>query len=54
LRCHGLIAVSRCLTAAIAATLACAVALSAAAHDIPTDVKINAFVKPAGKRASSS
>jgi hypothetical protein len=24
--------------------------LSAAAHDIPTDVKINAFVKPAGKR----
>jgi hypothetical protein len=50
LRCHGLIAVSRCLTAAIAATLACAVALSAAAHDIPTDVKINAFVKPAGKR----
>src|SRR5215813_14404585 len=35
---------------AIAATLACAVALSAAAHDIPTDVKINAFVKPAGKR----
>jgi HupE / UreJ protein len=49
LRCCGLIAVSRCLTAAIAATLACAVALSAAAHDIPTDVKINAFVKPAGK-----
>ena len=50
MRYHGLIAVSRCLTAAIAATLACAVALSAAAHDIPTDVKINAFVKPAGKR----
>jgi len=50
LRCHGLIAISRCLTAAIAATLACTVALSAAAHDIPTDVKINAFVKPAGKR----
>src|SRR5262245_17313411 len=41
---------SRCLTAAIAATLACAIASSAAAHDIPTDVKINAFVKPAGKR----
>src|SRR5215475_3623227 len=41
---------ARCLTVAIAATLACAVALSAAAHDIPTDVKINAFVKPAGKR----
>ena len=50
MRCHGFIAISRCLTAAIAATLACAVALSAAAHDIPTDVKINAFVKPAGKR----
>src|SRR5262249_34430076 len=44
------IAISRCLTAAIATTLACAVALSAAAHDIPPDVKINAFVKPAGKR----
>src|SRR5437870_7037281 len=41
---------ARCLTVAIAATLACAVALSAAAHDIPTDVKISAFVKPAGKR----
>ena len=50
MRCHGFIAISRCLTAAIATTLACAVALSAAAHDIPTDVKINAFVKPAGKR----
>ena len=50
MRCHGFIAISRCLTAAIATTLACAVALSAAAHDIPPDVKINAFVKPAGKR----
>src|SRR5437879_10963696 len=40
---------ARCLSVAIAATLACAVALSAAAHDIPTDVKINVFVKPAGK-----
>ena len=50
MRCHGFIAISRCLTAAIATTLACAVALSAAAHDIPSDVKINAFVKPAGKR----
>ena len=50
MRCHGFIAISRCLTAATATTLACAVALSAAAHDIPTDVKINAFVKPAGKR----
>jgi hypothetical protein len=41
---------ARCLTVAIAAMLACCVALSAAAHDIPTDVKINAFVKPAGQR----
>src|SRR5260221_4355594 len=41
---------ARCLTVATAATVACAIALSAAAHDIPTDVKINAFVKPAGKR----
>ena len=49
MRHHGLIALARCLSVAIAATLACAVALSAAAHDIPTDVKINVFVKPAGK-----
>src|SRR5258708_18343055 len=41
---------ARCLTVATAATVACAIALSAAAHDIPADVKINAFVKPAGKR----
>jgi hypothetical protein len=41
---------ARCSIVAIAATLACAVALGAAAHDIPTDVKINAFVKPAGKQ----
>jgi hypothetical protein len=50
LRRRGLIALARCLSVAIAATLACVVALSAAAHDIPTDVKINAFVKPAGKQ----
>src|SRR5216684_8538613 len=41
---------ARCPIVAIAATLACAVALSAAAHDIPADVKINAFVKAAGKQ----
>jgi len=29
---------------------ACAIALSAAAHDIPNDVKLNVFVKPAGDR----
>ena len=49
MRRHGLIAKARCLSVAIVTTLACAVALSAAAHDIPSDVKINAFVKPAGK-----
>ena len=31
-----------------ATTLACVVAWSAGAHDIPTDVKINAFIKPDG------
>src|SRR5215472_18530649 len=41
---------ARRLTVVIVATVACAVALSAAAHDIPADIKINAFVKPAGKR----
>jgi hypothetical protein len=30
--------------------LACVISLHAAAHDIPSDVKINAFVKPAGNR----
>ncbi len=50
MRYHGFIELMRPCTAAIAATLACLVALSAAAHDIPTDVKINAFVKPAGER----
>jgi len=35
---------------AIAATLASALVWSAAAHEIPTDVRINAFVKPAGDR----
>jgi hypothetical protein len=47
---HALIKLTRRGVAALAATLVCAVALSAAAHDIPTDVKINAFVKPEGKR----
>ena len=32
------------------AALAAAFAFGAAAHDIPTDVRINAFVKPAGHR----
>jgi HupE / UreJ protein len=30
--------------------LACLFTLSAAAHDVPADVKINAFVKPAGQK----
>jgi hypothetical protein len=34
------------------AVCAGALALAASAHDIPTDVKINAFFKPAGKRLS--
>jgi hypothetical protein len=32
------------------AVLVCASVSNAAAHDIPTDVKINAFIKPAGNR----
>jgi hypothetical protein len=36
--------------AAFLAVLAAAFALSAAAHDIPADVRINAFLKPAGER----
>src|SRR5262245_17360377 len=31
--------------------LVCAIAFGAAAHEIPNDVKINAFFKPAGERA---
>ncbi len=50
MRYHGLIKPTRRNAIAIVATLAGAVASSAAAHDIPTDVKINAFVKPAGHR----
>jgi hypothetical protein len=49
-RYHALIKLTRRGVAALAATLVCAVALSAAAHDIPTDVNTNAFVKPEGKR----
>jgi hypothetical protein len=48
-RFHGLIERTRRRFIALAA-LACAAASSAAAHDIPTDVKINAFIKPAGNR----
>ncbi len=38
------------MATALATILAAAVALSAAAHDIPNDVKINAFIRPAGNR----
>jgi HupE / UreJ protein len=41
---------ARRLIVAIAAMLACAVPWRASAHDIPSDVKINAFVVPTGKR----
>jgi hypothetical protein len=40
----------RGVVAAMAAVSACMFALAAAAHDIPSDVKINAFLKPAGNR----
>jgi hypothetical protein len=48
-RFHGLIESTRRRFFVLAA-LACAAASGAAAHDIPTDVKINAFIKPAGNR----
>jgi hypothetical protein len=43
-------ATGRRLAGALAATLVCAFALGADAHDIPTDVKVNAFLRPAGDR----
>jgi hypothetical protein len=42
----------RRLPTALTALLVCAIAFGAAAHEIPNDVKINAFFKPAGERAS--
>ncbi len=39
------------LATALAALLVCAIAFGAAAHEIPNDVKIIAFFKPAGDRA---
>jgi len=52
---HGLIALTWRLLVAVAATLPCALAPSvivpsALAHEIPADVKINMFVRPAGDR----
>jgi hypothetical protein len=49
-RYHGLIALAWCLTVAVAAMLPCVIAPSAVAHEIPADVKINMFVRPAGDR----
>jgi len=40
----------RRMATALATILAAAVAPPAAAHDIPNDVKINAFIRPAGNR----
>jgi hypothetical protein len=34
----------------VVVVLACIAATTAAAHDIPTDVRINAFIKPEGDR----
>jgi hypothetical protein len=47
-RYHGLIALAWRLTVAVAAMLPCVIAPSALAHEIPADVKINMFVRPAG------
>ena len=45
-----MIARIRCLITALAAMVASTVALDATAHEIPADVRLNAFVKPAGDR----
>jgi hypothetical protein len=50
LPCHAFLKRTRSHVGAIGAALAVALAWSAAAHEIPADVKINAFVKPAGDR----
>ena len=50
MRFRGVIDLLRLLTAMLVAALAGLSALAAAAHEIPTDVKINAFVRPAGNR----
>jgi HupE/UreJ protein len=50
-RFHRFAALWRRLATALAALLVCAIAFSARAHEIPNDVKIIAFFKPAGERA---
>lgn len=51
MRFHGFVAFGRRITTAFAALLVCAVAPCATAHEIPNDVKIVAFFKPAGEQA---
>ena len=48
-RFHRVIVLRRLLTGALIGALLGLFAFAAAAHEIPTDVKINAFVKPDGK-----
>jgi hypothetical protein len=48
--CQRIAAGARSRAAPFTAMLLCALALTAAAHDIPTDVKVNVFVRPAGER----
>lgn len=50
MRCHGLVVTARRLAVAFAALLACAPAFEAAAHDVPTDVKLDVFFKPERNR----
>ena len=50
-RFHRFAALWRRLATALAALLVCAIAFSAAAHEIPNDVKIVAFFKPTGEQA---
>ncbi len=50
MRFHGVIDLVRVRVAALIGALAFLFSFAAAAHEIPTDVRINAFVKPEGKR----
>ena len=49
MRSHGVVDLMRRVTVVLAGALA-GLSSFAAAHEIPTDVRINAFVKPEGKR----
>ena len=44
------IIIMRPMIFALAAALICALPLRAAAHDIPNDIQVQAFVKPDGRR----